>query len=103
MTPSRWLADCARKSSLLAHKRIEVIPNGIDLDRYLSIDKALARQIWHLPQKRKLILFGAMEATSDPRKGFHYLSTALQQLAAHWRGKARLIVLGLTNLIIHLL
>jgi glycosyltransferase involved in cell wall biosynthesis len=92
VTISQWLADCARKSSLFAQKRIEVIPNGLDTDHYQVIDKALARQIWHLPQNRKLILFGAISATKDPRKGFHFIQSALQQLP--WRGKAELVVFG---------
>ncbi len=88
---SQWLADCARDSSLFAHKRIEVIPNGIDTDRYQVIDKIQARKILHLPQNRKLILFGAIRV-SDPRKGFHSLQSALQQLSL--RGKAELVVFG---------
>ncbi|MDP5337685.1 MAG: glycosyltransferase, partial [Nodularia sp. (in: cyanobacteria)] len=39
VTPSLWLADCARKSILFQNLRIEVIPNGLDTEVYKPIDK----------------------------------------------------------------
>jgi glycosyltransferase involved in cell wall biosynthesis len=80
VTPSRWLANCAQSSSLFRGRRIEVIPNGLDLQIYKPIDSRMARQILNLPQDKKLILFGAVRATSDRRKGFHLLQPALHQL-----------------------
>ena len=43
-------------------------------------NKKKARELWGLPQNIKLILFGAMEATSNPRKGFAELSEAMKKL-----------------------
>ena len=40
----------------------------------------MARELMGLPKNKKLVLFGAMEATSDPRKGFQYLMPAIQKL-----------------------
>lgn len=88
VTPSKWLADCARASSLLKNIRIEVIPNGLDLKVYKPIEKSIARRILNLPQDKKLILFGAMSSTSDPNKGFHYLRQALQYLAEQGLNKS---------------
>ncbi len=79
VTPSRWLAECARCSSLFQGLPIHVIPYGIDLERYQPSDRALARQILKLPQDKQLILFTASQA-SDPRKGFSLLKGALQHL-----------------------
>jgi len=79
---SQWLADCARKSSLFKDLRIEVIHNGLDVDRFKPVNKQMARQILNLPMDRQLILFGAMNATSDPRKGFAFLKSALNYLRA---------------------
>jgi glycosyltransferase involved in cell wall biosynthesis len=45
------------------------------------MDKAFCRGLLQLPQDRTLMLFGAMGATSDPRKGFPYLQSALKKLA----------------------
>ena len=33
-TPSKWLARCAKESSLFKHKKIVVIPNGLDINVY---------------------------------------------------------------------
>jgi glycosyltransferase involved in cell wall biosynthesis len=80
VTPSRWMADEARASALFRDRRIEVIANGLDLDRFRPVDRAVAREILGLPQDARLVLFGAMDSTSDKRKGFHLLEPALQKL-----------------------
>ncbi len=81
VTPSHWLAKCARASSLFQDLPIKVIPNGIDTTQYKPIAQSLARKVLNLPQDKQLVLFGAMSATSDPRKGFHLLMPALQKLS----------------------
>jgi glycosyltransferase involved in cell wall biosynthesis len=81
VVPSRWLADCARESSLFHDRRIEVIPNGLDLKRYKPVDKRTARELLALPLEKKLILFGGMSGTIVRNKGFHLLVPALQDLA----------------------
>lgn len=78
--PSRWLAKCAGESVLFGRFRIEVLPNGIDHNRFHPMDHAVARRILGLPEDKKLILFGAGSATSDKRKGFHLLVEALKHL-----------------------
>lgn len=80
VTPSRWLAKCAAASSLFGNLRIEVIPNGLDTLRYKPFEKQLAREIIGLPADKKLILFGAVDATSNTRKGYSLLMPALQKL-----------------------
>ena len=94
VTPSNWLAECAKESSLFKGRCIEVIHNGLDLNMFKPIDKTIAREIWDLPINKKLILFGAMEATSDHRKGFDLLYKGLKQLSAKWSDKAELVVFG---------
>ncbi|MGF1479787.1 MAG: glycosyltransferase family 4 protein [Cyanophyceae cyanobacterium] len=81
VTPSVWLAQCARASSLFRNRRIEVIPNGLDLTRYKLLDKRLAKSWLGLPTERPMILFGAAYATSDHRKGIDLLLPALQKLS----------------------
>ena len=77
---SRWLADCARRSAVMKDRRIEVIGNLVDPNVFKPLDKAVARQAFNLPSNKKLILFGAIGGTSDPRKGFDYLREALRSL-----------------------
>ncbi len=80
VAPSRWLADCARSSSLFREARVEVIPNGLDTEVFRPRDKESARKLLGLPQDSKIILFGAIRAASDPNKGLHLLLPALQTL-----------------------
>ena len=80
VAPSRWMADCARSSSLFRDTRIEVIPNGIDVQSYRPFDKYAARDQFSLPHDKKLILFGAKSATQDRNKGFYLLEEALRVL-----------------------
>jgi glycosyltransferase involved in cell wall biosynthesis len=95
VTPSRWLGECAKSSSLFRHTRIEVIPNGLDLNQYRPVTKQAARQLLSLPQDKKLLLFGGMRSTSDRNKGFHLLVPALKTIAdGGWNEKAELLVLG---------
>ena len=96
VTPSNWLADCARNSALFADKRIEVIPNGIDTAIYTYTSKETAREALHLPQNRKKkILCGAVNAHGDPNKGFNLLYQAIDQLGqSGWKDKIELIIFG---------
>lgn len=81
VSPSRWLAECARTSTLFRERRVEVIPNGLDLTLYKPVNKNMARNILGLDNNKKYILFGAVDSIRDSRKGFQYLKAALQQLA----------------------
>lgn len=80
VAPSRWLADCARSSSLFCDARVEVIPNGLDTELFRPRGRAASRQLLGLPQDGKIILFGAIRAASDPNKGLHLLLPALRSL-----------------------
>ncbi|WP_019502669.1 glycosyltransferase family 4 protein [Pseudanabaena sp. PCC 6802] len=92
---SSWMADCARSSSLFQHLRIETIPLGLDTEKYRLIDKQVARNLLNLPQDKQLVLFGAVNATSDRRKGFQLLLPALQQLSSSgWQDRLELVVFG---------
>ncbi|MCX6043982.1 MAG: glycosyltransferase family 4 protein [Chloroflexi bacterium] len=95
VTPSRWLATCAQSSSLMRDCRVEVIPNGLDLTRFKPVDKKFARAALGLPSDKKLILFGALNSTSDRNKGFHLLAPALQSIAASALGnETELVIFG---------
>lgn len=94
VTPSNWLAECAKESSLFNGRRIEVIHNGLDLNLFKPIDKTTTCKIWDLPINKRLILFGAMNATNDQKKGFDLLYEGLKQLSAKWSDKAELFVFG---------
>lgn len=77
---SRWLADCARNSTLLGERCIVNLPNPIDTHTFRPFDRQIARDLLDLPRDKKLVLFGADGATRDPRKGFAELSTAMHAI-----------------------
>ena len=81
LTPSKWLADCAKSSSLFKNSDIRVIPYGLDTGTYKPCDRQTAKNILNLPQDRQLILFGALSSTSNKKKGFPLLMQALKQLS----------------------
>lgn len=95
VTPSNWLADCVRQSSLFAGLPVSVISNCIDHNLYRPLPRELAREALGLPQDKQLLLFGAMSSTSDLRKGYHLLIPALQQLNTEGKAKQiELVVFG---------
>ncbi|KAB8335649.1 glycosyltransferase [Scytonema tolypothrichoides VB-61278] len=95
VTPSKWLAECAQSSSLFQNSHIKVIPNGLDIGIYKPTERQTARKLLNLPQNKQLVLFGALNATSNKRKGFHLLQGALQKLSScEWKDKIELIIFG---------
>jgi len=80
VTPSRWLADCARQSPLFAGKRIEVIANGIDLQLFRPLDRQALRRAWNIGADEAVVLFGA-DSIQNRRKGFDLLLASLEALA----------------------
>ncbi len=94
VAPSRWLADCARSSSLFCNARVEVIPNGLDTGLFRPRGRAAARQLLGLPHDRKIILFGGIRAAADPNKGLHLLLPALRSLG---QGASDLMALGFSS------
>ncbi len=69
-----------------------MIPNGVDLAQFRPRDQQAARLRFGLPLDKKLILFGAHHATTDPNKGWPLLRAALEQLADDQR--IRLAIFG---------
>jgi len=96
VTPCAWMAECVKESSLFRERRVEVIPFCLNTKVYKPIDQKIARELLNLPQDKKLILFGAIAATTDRRKGFPLLLNALNELSrqAGWRDKFEVVVFG---------
>lgn len=82
ISPSRWLAECAKRSVLMRDWPISVVPNPIDILVYKPYPKVFSRKVLNLPEYKRLIAFGAMDGGRDPRKGFDMLLEALQLLSA---------------------
>lgn len=94
VAPSRWMADAAQSSTLFSKYDIRVIPNGVDIQKYRPMNKRMARDILGVSQDCKLILFGAMSATSDWNKGFDLLFEALGRLRDNVNFAVQIVVFG---------
>jgi len=77
---SSWMANQARKSSLLADRKVSVLPNPLDTSTYSPVDKPTARKLLGLSDSLPILLFGALDPDSDPNKGYHLLVEALEHL-----------------------
>jgi len=77
---SSWISKVAAESAIFKNHRITNLPNMIDTILFSPIDKMLARKILNLPTDKKIVLFGAMGPTSDPRKGYKELKNSLDYI-----------------------
>lgn len=100
VTPSRWLAGCARHSSLFGKFRVEVIPNSIDHEIYRPVEKIPAKTKLGLNPDCLHLLFNSYTG-QEKRKGFLHLRAALQYClrqerfrALADRGGVAILVLG---------
>lgn len=80
VTPSLWLAEEAKRSSLLGRFSSSVIPYGLDTDTFSPRDPSIARAVLELPQSAKVVLYVA-GSTDNQRKGFVFLTEALSELS----------------------
>jgi len=77
VTPSRWLSDCARKSTLFKSCRIEVIPYSLETDIYMPMPKGEAKSYFGIDSQDVVLMFGA-DSSNEKRKGFAELKAALE-------------------------
>jgi glycosyltransferase involved in cell wall biosynthesis len=79
VAPSRWLAQAAKRSSLLGKFPITTIPYGLDCDVFSPRDQSVARAALEIPARAKVVLFVA-DYLNDKRKGFALMNQALEGL-----------------------
>ena len=77
VTPSRWMAECARRSRLFKDLKIEVIPNSLETDIYTPLSKSEAKEEIGISPEAITMLFGAIDG-SEKRKGFFELVNAIK-------------------------
>lgn len=74
---SNWLADCAKKSSIMKNFDIKIIHNCVNTKEFFSIDKFACRDILELPRDEKVILLGASNINRN-YKGFVQFTEMIQ-------------------------
>lgn len=95
---SSWLKFSAQNSSLLNDQDIDLVLPGLNTEIYKPINKSFSREMFNLPSNKKLILFGAMSATSDPRKGYQLLLEAIDIISKSDQSQEfELVIFGATN------
>lgn len=79
---SNWITEQANES--LVGKRLNYkaicIPNPTNAAAFKLYEKEICKQLLEIESDKKLILFGAVNAASDKRKGAKYLIEALKKL-----------------------
>lgn len=80
ISPSVWMADCARRSIILKDKPIYIISNVVDENIFKPIDKYVAREILNLPKDKYIIAFGSQGGAGNKFKGWNYLHDAINKL-----------------------
>jgi glycosyltransferase involved in cell wall biosynthesis len=79
VSPSNWLANSARQSSIFRNVRVEVIPNGVDVETFEPMSENSVNTTRKIPSDRPKILFGAA-LVSDNRKGIDLLQQCLEKV-----------------------
>jgi glycosyltransferase involved in cell wall biosynthesis len=80
MATSSWLEEEAARSRALRGCGIEQIAYPLDTEAYRPLGRSLARDLLGLPREGQIVLFGALSATADRRKGYDLLLQAVQHL-----------------------
>lgn len=79
---SHWITDQANESDICSgiKRKAVCIPNPADERAFQLYDKALCKKLLEINESKKLVLFGAVNAASDQRKGAGYLLKAIEML-----------------------
>lgn len=98
VTPSKWLGDCAKRSSLFKKFPVSVIPNCLDTDVFRPLQENEFSLRWAKISEKRLdktfVLYGAVNAATDKIKGYSNLLSALQILEKQGKANFELIVFG---------
>ena len=81
VTPSKWLAKCAKESAIFKGHNVFIAPNVLDTNLFKPIDKKVAKGIMNVNLTKKVILFGA-DNINNPYKGWEYLQDTLNSIDA---------------------
>jgi glycosyltransferase involved in cell wall biosynthesis len=76
--PSNWLAQEARKSTLLKNIPVSVIPNPVDTLFFMPGSKKNACNLLGLDINKNYLLYGAVNAFKDKNKGFKEIKSCLK-------------------------
>ena len=79
VTPSRWMYEEAKNSELLGRFPIQHVPYGVNTSIFKVYNQAFARDIFNLPNNKRLLLF-ISDSLDNHRKGFDLLLKAVSTI-----------------------
>ena len=77
---SSWLYQLSLNSSLIGNRNNHHLPNLINTKIFTPLEKNKSRKLTNLPLNKKILLFGALNASRDKNKGFDLLCESLAKL-----------------------
>lgn len=93
VSPSKWLAEKVKRSKL--NMSCNVIPNGIDLNKFISISKSKAREKLGFSQDHKLLLYVANNGLLSTYKDGATMLEAFRMVRSDFnQDEVKLIVAG---------
>lgn len=81
ISPSNWMGDLARASTLTRNWPVHIVPNVIDTHVWQPVDRKEAREKLGLPVGAKVVLFGAGSGMKDHHKGGDLFLEAISAIA----------------------
>jgi glycosyltransferase involved in cell wall biosynthesis len=83
VSPSKWLAECAKKSPLLRRFLITVIPHGINTNDFSPRDRNFSRDVLGIPRNSKVLLFIA-DSITNRRKGYRFFEELVHKISCNF-------------------
>ena len=93
VTPSNWLRGIVKRSPLLGHCNVVLIPTGIDLDTFRPLDKKEVRSRFGIPEDSCVLLLSAGNLSS-PRKVGPSFSAVLEEIVMNGPDNLLLVLAG---------
>lgn len=99
VAPSKWIGQCAKDSYLFHNRKITVIPNCVDPELFRPLpESCLQPKVQSLKAvfgEKSIIMFGAVNATTDRIKGIGKLVEALRIICeSHQADQLALVIFG---------
>lgn len=88
---SNWISELAKKSKIVGERDVFNLPNPIDTTFYKPYNKKYCRELLGVDSSKKILLYGAINATTNKIKGFEHLKKAIKSIDSK---KHLLVVFG---------
>lgn len=100
VTPSKWLGNCAQKSSIFKNKKVRVIPNPINTKKFKKFNKLECREKMGINSNKILLAFGAINSVKTKYKGYEYLVKLIENIEGKYgdlNDQVELVVFGVAG------